>query len=244
MDTQLLVCFLRLTTILKVGNQIAWDIESSQTSKWMRQVAIFGGTFDPVHWGHLIVAETALYQVSLQQVLWVPSYNPPHKKAASFQHRLAMLQMAIADNPAFSISLVEQKRSGSSYAINTLIDLSEVYPNTRWYWIVGLDTFQTLPNWYRGQELAQLCDWLIAPRILNSKDITQSELICQQVEQQLAKQSTVIRWQLLHIPLIGLSSSLIRKFCRHGKSLRYLVPESVRSYIAAENLYGNSGEEN
>ncbi|MBF2006001.1 nicotinate (nicotinamide) nucleotide adenylyltransferase [Chlorogloeopsis fritschii PCC 9212] len=203
----------------------------------MRQVAIFGGTFDPVHWGHLIVAETALHQVPIEQVIWVPSYNPPHKKAASFQHRLAMLQEAIADHPAFAVSLVEETRSGTSYAINTLIDLSNLYPNTHWYWIVGLDVFQTLPHWYRGQELAQLCDWLIAPRISNSECIAQSEIICKQVEQQLAKQSIIIHWQLLNIPLVGLSSSLIRKFCRERKSLRYLVPESVRNYIGDRNLY-------
>ncbi|MFQ4142739.1 nicotinate (nicotinamide) nucleotide adenylyltransferase [Chlorogloeopsis sp. ULAP02] len=203
----------------------------------MRQLAIFGGTFDPVHWGHLIVAETALHQGSVEQVIWVPSYNPPHKKAASFQHRLAMLQAAIADHPAFAVSLVEQTRSGTSYAINTLIDLSNLYPNTHWYWIVGLDAFQTLPHWYCGQEVAQSCNWLIAPRITNSQCIAQSELICKQVEQQLAKQSIIIHWQLLNIPLVGLSSSLIRKFCRERKSLRYLVPESVRNYIGDRNLY-------
>ncbi|MDM9385472.1 nicotinate (nicotinamide) nucleotide adenylyltransferase [Chlorogloeopsis sp. ULAP01] len=206
----------------------------------MRQVAIFGGTFDPVHWGHLIVAEAALHQGSVEQVIWVPSYNPPHKKAASFQDRLAMLQAAITDHPAFAVSLVEQTRSGTSYAINTLIDLSNLYPNTHWYWIVGLDAFQTLPHWYRGQELAQLCNWLIAPRITDSQCIAQSELICKQVEQQLAKQSIIIHWQLLNIPLIGLSSSLIRKFCRERKSLRYLVPESVRNYIGDRNLYTDS----
>ncbi|MEH1997388.1 MAG: nicotinate (nicotinamide) nucleotide adenylyltransferase [Nostoc sp.] len=208
----------------------------------MQQLAIFGGTFDPIHWGHLLVAETALHQVSLEKVIWVPSLNPPHKEAALFEHRLEMLQLGIKDNPAFTTSLVEANRSGTSYAINTLFDLSACYPNTHWYWIVGLDTFQTLPRWYRGHELAQMCDWLIAPRLLGGETITQSKLICKQVESEIREESHTIHWQLLDIPLVGVSSSLIRKSCREHQSIRYLVPESVRSYITNNNLYSHKSE--
>ncbi|MEH1796338.1 MULTISPECIES: nicotinate (nicotinamide) nucleotide adenylyltransferase [unclassified Nostoc] len=208
----------------------------------MQQLAIFGGTFDPIHWGHLLVAETAMQELSLEKVIWVPSLSPPHKEAALFEHRVKMLQLAIKDNPAFTVSLVEANRSGTSYAINTLIDLSAFYPNTHWYWIVGLDTFQTLPRWYRGHELAQMCDWLIAPRLLGGETITQSKLICKQVEQQLREQSYTIYWQLLNIPLVGVSSSLIRKLCRERQSIRYLVPEAVRSYITNNNFYSNKSE--
>lgn len=240
----------------------------------MQRLAIFGGTFDPIHWGHLVLAQTALHQVPLEQVIWVPSQKPPHKQAALFEHRVEMVQRAIADNPGFTVSLVEKSR-GASYAIDTLIDLSADYPNTHWYWIVGLDTFQTLPRWYRGQELAQLCDWLIAPRLPGGENIAQSELICKEVEQKLTQQRVSIQWHLLHIPLVGLSSSLIRNLCRDApegsrslsdgaehplsrpvppglrdapegsrarrdrQSIRYLVPESVRLYIDAHNLYTN-----
>jgi nicotinate-nucleotide adenylyltransferase len=211
----------------------------------MRSIAIFGGTFDPVHWGHLILAETALHQVPLEYVIWVPSLNPPHKQATSFEHRIEMLQLAIEDNPSFTISLVEVNRSGTSYAIDTLLELSTFYPNTHWYWILGLDTMQTLPRWYRGQELVQMCDLLVAPRLVGGENIAQSELICKQVEQQLQKQSCTINWQLLRIPLVGISSTLIRQMCGDDsvnakgdrQSIRYLVPESVRLYIAAQNLY-------
>lgn len=202
----------------------------------MRSIAIFGGTFDPVHWGHLILAETALHQVPLEYVIWVPSLNPPHKQATSFEHRVEMLQLAIEDNPSFTISLVEMNRSGTSYAIDTLLELSAFYPNTHWYWILGLDAFLTLPRWYRGRELVQMCDLLVAPRLVGGENIAQSELICKQV-QQLQKQSYIISWQLLHIPLVGLSSTIIRQMCGVRQSIRYLVPESVRSYIAAQNLY-------
>ncbi|MBW4562234.1 MAG: nicotinate (nicotinamide) nucleotide adenylyltransferase [Mojavia pulchra JT2-VF2] len=208
----------------------------------MQKLAIFGGTFDPVHWGHLLVAETALHQVPVEQVIWVPSLHPPHKQAAVFGHRLEMLKRATNDNPAFTVSLVEVNRSGKSYAINTLIDLSACYPNTHWYWIVGLDTFRTLPHWYRGHELAQMCDWLIAPRLVGGETIAQSELICKQVAQQLGEHCYTIRWQFLHIPLVGVSSSLIRKSICDRQSIRYLVPESVRSYITIHKLYSDKSE--
>lgn len=208
----------------------------------MQQLAIFGGTFDPIHWGHLLVAETALHQVPLEQVIWVPSLNPPHKQAALFEHRVAMLKLATENNPAFAVSLIEIKRLGTNYAINTLIDLSALHPNTHWYWIIGLDAFQTLPRWYRGHELAQMCDWLIAPRLLGGETIAQSELICKQVEKKLRDQSFSINWQFLDIPLVGISSSLIRKFCSERRSIRYLLTEPVRSYIARHNLYSNNSE--
>jgi nicotinate-nucleotide adenylyltransferase len=211
---------------------------------WMQQLAIFGGTFDPVHWGHLLVAQAALYQLPLEKVIWVPSGNPPHKKAVSFEHRLEMLQIATRENPAFTVSLVEANRAGNSYAIDTLLDLSSFYPNTHWYWIVGLDTFQTLPHWYRGQELAQMCDWLIAPRQVGGENITQTELICKQIQKKLETKSQTIHWQLLNIPLVRVSSSLIRTRAseRSLNAIRYLVPEAVRAYITAHNLYSDNPE--
>ncbi|MBE9200838.1 MULTISPECIES: nicotinate (nicotinamide) nucleotide adenylyltransferase [unclassified Nodularia (in: cyanobacteria)] len=208
----------------------------------MQQIGIFGGTFDPIHWGHLLVAQTALDQVPLEKIIWVPSLNPPYKKAVLWEHRWEMLKLAITDNQAFTVSLVEAKRSGTSYAINTLMDLSSCYANTHWYWILGLDAFKTLPRWYRGNELAQMCDWLIAPRLLGGETIAQSELICKQVEQELRERSLSIRWQLLNIPLVGISSSLVRQLCREGQSIRYLVPESVRSYITTHSLYSGKSE--
>lgn len=208
----------------------------------MQQVAIFGGTFDPIHWGHLLIAKTALHQVPLEQIIWVPSLNPPHKQAALFEHRVAMMQLAIRDHPAFTVSLIEVKRSGISYAINTLIDLSALHPNTHWYWIIGLDAFQTLPRWYRGHELAQMCDWLVAPRLPGGETIAQSELICKQVEQKFREQSFTINWQLLHIPLVGVSSSLIRKLSHECQSIRDLVPEPVKDYIATHQLYSDNSE--
>ncbi|MBE9235820.1 nicotinate (nicotinamide) nucleotide adenylyltransferase [Anabaena aphanizomenioides LEGE 00250] len=208
----------------------------------MQKLAIFGGTFDPVHWGHLLVAKTALTQLHLEQIIWIPSKNPPHKQAALFEHRVAMLDIATKNNPAFTVSLIERECSGTSYSINTLIDLSAFYPNTHWYWIIGLDAFQTLPRWYRGYELAQMCDWLIAPRQVGGENIAQSESICNQVEKKFREKSYIINWQLLHTPLVRVSSSIIRELCRQGCSIDDLVPKSVGLYIATHNLYTHNSE--
>lgn len=209
----------------------------------MRKVGILGGTFDPIHWGHLLIAETALNQVELEQVIWVPSWSPPHKqKTEIFKHRLEMVQQAIAGHPAFTISIEAANREPSD-PIETLIDIQVVYPNAHGHWIVGLDAFQTLPRWYRRKELAAECDWLIAPRIVTTlaENIDQLQL-CEQVAQKLAAEGINIRWQMLQMPWIGLSSSLIRQYCRDGNSLRYLVPEAVRQYIATHNLYSHLPE--
>ncbi len=209
----------------------------------MRKVAILGGTFDPVHWGHLLMAQTALSQVALEQVIWIPTRCPPHKVAAKFEHRMEMVHRAIADHPAFAISPLAGANRGTSYAIQTLIDLKALYPNTYWYWILGLDTFQTLPRWHRRQEIAPACDWLVVPRLVSDVDAplcgisATSESICFQVAQNLAGQGISIYWQLLQMPIVGVSSTLIRQYCRDRTSIRYLVPEGVRQYIANHNLY-------
>lgn len=205
----------------------------------MRKVGIFGGTFDPIHWGHLLIAETALNQVALEHVIWVPTLRPHYRQATQFEHRLAMVQRAIGDRPAFTT--VPSTADCSTYAINTLLHLQAIYPNTYWYWILGLDTFQSLPRWYQRQELAASCDWLIAPRLLSSvpkeQGIVQTQLICEQVVQQLKDVNYNIKWQILQVPLFEVSASLVRQYCRECRSIRYLVPESVRIYIINHNLY-------
>lgn len=219
----------------------------------MKRVAIFGGTFDPVHWGHLLLAETALSQLDLEMVIWVTVHQPPHKRGQPYEHRRLMVEIAIARNSAFVLS--ERKRNlldQPDYAIHTLTDLQKTYPNRQWFWIIGLDAFQTLPRWYCRERLVRACDWLVAPRPLPitatttlaststspSQEIdTQNTSLCQQVAGQLTSQGIPIRWQLLQMPPLGISSSLIRQYCRQGRSIRYLVPEGVRTYITTHNLY-------
>lgn len=221
----------------------------------MQKLAIFGGTFDPIHWGHLLLAEMALSQFGLDRVIWVPSRCPPHKSGTSLEsleHRLEMVRRAIAEHPAFALESVEADRIGPAYAIDTLTDLQALYPNTQWYWILGLDAFQTLPRWYRRQDLIPTCDWLVAPRpapalnafmpSLNRRSQpegidAQMQTFCQPVVEQLASQAIPIRWHILQMPSVSISSSLIRSYCRRRRSIRYLVPETVRTYILTQKLY-------
>ncbi len=218
----------------------------------MGQVAILGGTFDPVHLGHLLMAETAISQLGLDRVIWVPAHRPPHKRGLTYEHRRLMVEKAIADNPAFVISPMESGHTGPDYAIGTLIHLQSNYPNCQWYWIIGLDAFQTLPRWYRREKVIPACNWLVAPRSLSVASIAalsvesprpiqeidaQYTWLCQQVVGQLASQDILIRWQLLQMPLVSISSSLIRQYCLQHRSIRYLVSEDVRAYISTHNLY-------
>lgn len=223
-----------------------------------QKVAVFGGTFDPVHLGHLLIAQAALTLVDLERVIWVPTRYPAHKSSRSlgeFKHRLEMVRQAIADNPAFVLAPVETHYPGASYAIQTFTELQKSYSGIQWYWIVGTDTFQTLPKWHRGEILAGCVEWLVAPRLRRDRAAeaaseagwgdgidVQTRQLCQQVASQMERISVSVRWQVLPSPLVVISSSLIRRLCHEGRSIRYLVPESVRLYIEAENLYQSDPE--
>ena len=190
------------------------------------------------------MAQTALTQLKLERVIWIPSGCPPHKSSmsvVSLGHREEMVRRAIAGNPAFVLKSIE-RASNASYAIDTLSDLQALYPETDWYWIIGLDAFQTLPRWYRRQELIPAIDWLVAPRgdlvaLEYPTEQKSPHFLCQQVESQLESQFIPIRWQILSMPVVGISSSLIRSRCCQNLSIRYLVPEAVRSYIIEQQLY-------
>lgn len=191
------------------------------------------------------MAETAYSQMQLDRVLWVPSQRPPHKlgdNLSGFSRRLEWVRQAIADRQEFIPCEVETDRQTTSYAIDTLRDLQETYPNSHWFWIVGLDTFQSLPQWYKCREVAPVCEWLVAPRSPNlatsltetghptSESALGSETreACREVARILHDRAISIRWHVLAMPTINISSSLIRRHCRDRRSIRYLVPESIR----------------
>ncbi|MEG4799145.1 nicotinate (nicotinamide) nucleotide adenylyltransferase [Microcoleus sp. ARI1-B5] len=235
----------------------------------MGKIAIFGGTFDPVHWGHLLAAETAASQFNLDRVIWVPDRAPPHKwrpDLASFERRRSMLALAIADRPDFLLAPPEANPSGSSLAIDTLLYLQKLYPGDRLHWIIGSDAFRTLPKWHRSAEIGRLCHWLVGPRpsqgdgetgqsgemgaasewgdslrdvSIDAGDRMQVETnaVCCKVAQQMALWDVEIRWEVLSMPAIEISSSHIRRCSAENRDLGYLVPEAVRTYIAAHQLY-------
>lgn len=212
------------------------------------------------------MAETALDQLALDRIIWVPTYHPAYKPAANllnFQHRVEMVRRAIDAHPQFSLSTLEQDQPSPSHAVNTLINLQSTYPDNQWYWIIGLDAFQTLPHWYRYSVLVAQCRWGVIPRRGSQRSAASSLencslqhhplhrtpsppeplrepaslLICRQIAEKLAAESLELKWQLLEMPLIEISSSLVRQRCGDRHSIRYLVPESVRTYIEQQGLY-------
>jgi len=210
----------------------------------MKKMAIFGGTFDPVHWGHLLMAETALSQFNLDQAIWKPDPSPPHKLrrlGAGWEQRREMVRRAIGDRHDFLLAPQQEHPSDISYAIETFFYLQQLYPNTQWYWIIGSDAFQTLPQWHRSQEIGKFCHWLVAPRLFlgesDSSDRQATVFDNAEVVAKMAALGVQIRSSVLEMPWIGISSSLIRRYCLENRSIRYLVPEPVRTYITAQKLY-------
>lgn len=240
----------------------------------MVKVGILGGTFNPIHWGHLLAAETALTQGLLDRVVWIPASYSPYKQTTqpvSFYHRVQMVRLAIASYPQFVLPpfvlanmLAEASASVSPYAIDTFRTLQQHYGTCDWFWIVGFDAFQSLPRWVGRRELISQCVWLVVPRVYRRLDqlhsttsfsqqsffqesccaaSMSSELFdsmqsrCQTVAAQLQTEAIAIRWQLLSMPLVQVSSSLVRQYCQQQRSIRYLVPDAVREYIATHRLY-------
>lgn len=214
------------------------------------KLGILGGTFDPPHGGHLEIAAAAHSQMQLDRVLWVPSDRPPHKSAkdlSGFEIRREWVRRAIADRPEFALADVAESSSEASYAIDTLRALQRMYPDRDWCWIVGLDTFRSLPKWYKCQDIASVCQWSIAPRAEHSPfvgagascfhsqtlAVAATQQACREVACRLKARSISLRWQVLEMPPIDISSSTIRRFCRQGRSIGNLVPESIRADLEA-----------
>jgi nicotinate-nucleotide adenylyltransferase len=204
----------------------------------MQKIGIFGGTFDPVHGGHLRVAEAAIVQKSLDQVLWMPTQ--PHYKAANildFRHRQAMVERVIDSRDSQGVALYPKftlcpaEANQSSYAIDNLLALQAMYPDRQWYWIIGMDAFRSLPRWYRSVELVTLCEWLVAPRQGDWQEGVEGAI------DDFAQQGIQIQWEVLKMPWVEVSSSLIRQYCHDSRAIRHLVPEGVEAYIQEQGLY-------
>jgi nicotinate-nucleotide adenylyltransferase len=183
------------------------------------------------------MAETALNQFSLDCILWVPTYRPlykPIEDLIEFEHRLAMVKLAIANHPQFKASAIEQTGS-ISYAIDTLSGLQALHPASQWYWILGLDAVRSLSQWQRRQQLIPQCTWLVAPR--GEPESRKAAALCATVAHQLDTEKIRFQWQLLEMPLVNISSGVIRQYCVDRHSIRYWVPDAVRGYIQAKGLY-------
>ena len=197
-----------------------------------KRVGIFGGTFDPIHLGHLIVAETLMDEFSLDREVFIPAAVPPHKlgqKITDARHRYMMTMLAICSNPRFQASDMEMKRNGPSYSRDTLEELIREHgEKTEFYFIVGADSVASLHTWNRIDELLSMCHFIGASRPGCMPDM--AEIRCRFGP--LAE-----KIHCLETPELEISSTDIRERIRRGKTVRYIVPEAVEQYIYKERLY-------
>lgn len=189
----------------------------------MKKIGILGGTFNPPHIGHLIIANEVLNQLALDEIWFMPNQEPPHKQAPSnvtSEDRLEMVKRAVKGNPKFKVETIELNRTGRSYTFDTMHQLNALYPDFLFYFIIGADMIEYLPKWHRIDDLLKLVSFVGLKRPSYSEK-TKYPVI--QVE----------------APSIDLSSSLLRNRIMEGKSTQYLIPEEVRLYIEENQLYGS-----
>lgn len=200
-----------------------------------QKIGILGGSFNPIHMGHLIIAQDAVDLFDLTKVLFVPCAQPPHKKKSATidpRHRLAMLESALEDSLMFSVSNIEVERGGISYAVETISQLKQQYPETELCFIIGTDTLLELHSWKEIYTILSLCTFITICRPGFSVDNINPETL---------KLDPPWPEQLLQNVATGhgidISSSDIRYRIAEGMNIRYLVPNSVDMYITEHNLY-------
>jgi nicotinate-nucleotide adenylyltransferase len=196
----------------------------------MTAIGVMGGTFDPIHIGHLAIGEEAREALSLDVVLFVPAGQPPHKPAGSVtavEHRLAMVELAIGDNPAFELSRIEVDRSGPSYTVDTVEALARRGDDL--VLILSAETFAELPSWHQPERLFDAARMAVVPR--EGYPAPDPAWLAETFP------GRETRVAYLEGPRLGLSSTAIRDRIASGRSIRYLVPATVEAYIAQHGLY-------
>lgn len=189
----------------------------------MKKVGILGGTFDPPHLGHLIIANEVLHAHRLNEVWFMPNQEPPHKNktnAIKDEDRVKLLKLATEGHPHFKIELIELERKGPSYTFDTMKILTENHPDSQFYFIIGADMIEYLPKWKNINQLVDIVQFIGVSRPSYSHESNYPILYAE-------------------VPEMGISSSLIRSRIKENKTIRYLVPEAVRSYIKENHLYGS-----
>lgn len=192
------------------------------------RIGIFGGTFDPIHIGHLIIAQLALSDLNLTKIVFIPAAIPPHKSDREFSHpqtRLELVRRAIAGNKQFHVSDIELLRAGKSYTVDTLRQMREwpEFNQAELFLIIGADNLVTFPEWHEPEQILARVRLAVYPR---------READLAEVAPELMQQAIIFR-----APRIEISSSFIRELVRKNRDIKYLVPDSVAEYIYKHNLY-------
>ena len=198
------------------------------------RIGIMGGTFDPIHYGHLAAAEAARVEFGLCKVIFMPAGNPPHKqsqKISDAEHRYRMTALATSSNSGFEVSRLEVDKAGITYTFDTMEELRSIYGEApEIYFITGADAVLELLTWYKIGELLTLCKFIAVTR--------PGFDICK-LEQKIAEISSKYDGEIicLEVPLLEISSTDIRERIKNGKPVKYLLPEEVEAYIHKNGLY-------
>lgn len=214
-----------------------------------KKTGIFGGTFNPIHYGHLRAAEEAREALGLEKVLFIPSGNPPLKvnDLAPSEDRYEMVRLAIETNKLFHISDTEIRRTGKSYTLETILSLREIYRDDELYLILGIDSFLEMPSWYHPERLMDLTDFVVISRpgydfkglnlqLMAVEDVLH-QLDCRKMQIYRTGPGNQSKIILLNVSPLDISATGIRRLVREGKSIKYLLPEVVESYIISNKLY-------
>ena len=199
------------------------------------RIGVFGGTFDPIHLGHLLLAEQCREQGQLDQVWFVPSARPPHKDAPAispFAQRVEMLQLAIAGQPAFRVDELEKDRPGPSFTVDTLESIHQRQPQDELFLLLGSDSLHDLPHWYEPDRIVRAATLLVMARsdwVLLSAEELHGEL--------RLPPEVPVRLQVVQVPLIGIASRDLRRRAESGRSFTLLLPRAVEAYIHDKLLY-------
>lgn len=201
-----------------------------------RRVGVFGGTFDPVHLGHLVLAEQCREQGRLDEVWFVPAGVPPHKQAqpiSRFEQRVEMIELAIAGNAAFRVEPIESERPGPNYTADTLEELKRRHPGTEFFLLIGSDSLSDLPGWYQPRRIIENAGLLVMLRAqypaCGAEELRAALALPPEVPLR-------IEW-VQAPPLIDIASRDLRHRVAESRSIRYLVPRAVEIYVAEKHLY-------
>ena len=216
-----------------------------------QRLGILGGTFNPIHYGHLASAEEVRDRLKLDRILFIPSYFPPHKldeDVPSASQRMEMVQLAIAGNAHFEPSDLEITRGGTSYTIDTIIAIRNTYPCAELFFITGLDTFLEIQTWHEWEKLLTLCCFVVLSRpgyhfadLMNIDFMKSAENELTALDRGDSKHALIMPGMfsiaLETVPLYDISSTNIRERVKGGKSIKYHLPEAVEIYIMKKGLY-------
>ncbi len=194
------------------------------------KIGIMGGTFDPIHIGHLVAAEQARAVFELDKVIFVPNRQPPHKPGVPVtppEHRYAMVVLSIYTNPFFEVSRIEIDRPGPSYAVDTVRELRNIYPSAELFFVTGADAIAEILSWKESDKIIKMCKFIAVTR--PGYDIERARERIRTLDE--------AHVEFLRVTEINVSSTEIRRRVREGKPIKYLVPEAVESYIYKHKLY-------